>query len=39
MLGVPESVTELLEVGASVTPAGNVPEDTLQLKGCAPPVA
>jgi hypothetical protein len=39
ILGVPEIVTELLELDTSVTPSGNAPEDTLQLKGSSPPVA
>jgi hypothetical protein len=39
MLGIPEIVTELLELGASIRLGGRVPEDTLQLYGATPPVA
>jgi hypothetical protein len=38
MLGVPEIVTELLELDTSIKPSGRAPEDTLQWKGSTPPV-
>jgi hypothetical protein len=40
MLGVPEIVTDVvLGLGTIIKPGGRAPEDTLHLKGNAPPVA